>query len=204
MKYKFEFIKDRCFRIFSKIIKEYKYYLILFTVFFVIAFATGILTARKYSNDLTADNFINQSIVEFLKKEKGVFSLFFSYYFWFLLISFFTYLFTKNILLNVLEIIFFMLLSYIIGFDLCVFIYAFGVVGIIFGIVVYGVFIVLTALTYILILSIVTKKLKQQTHTCSDIVEMRKIFWCLIILAGVMLFINCILLSILHIFVIID
>lgn len=206
MNCKCEIIKNNICRYLSKIFSELKYYLIIFAIFFTLAFVTGILTAAKYSSDITYDNFLNQTILEFLKKEKGIFSLFLSYYFWFFLLSIFVILFTKNIFFSILETLIFMLFSYIVGFDLSVFIYSFGLVGIIFGIFIYGLLMILVAITFIIIISIATKKMKCKNVYCSceERKELRKIYFVFLILGLMFLYLICILLSILHIFVIIE
>lgn len=199
-------VKDRLCNTFVKLIKDLKYYIILFLIFFIIAFITGFLTASKYSSGLSYSNFINEKIVEFLKKEKSTLSLFLSYYFWILLLSLFTICFTKNLFLNILEIISFMLYSYIIGFDLCVFIYSFGIIGFVFGVFIYAVLMILTMLTYLFILAIATKILKNKSVCIGkgNIKDIRKTYFLLLLLQCFILFLLCILFSILHIFVIID
>lgn len=203
---KLSLIKDRLLGGFCKILNELKYYLIIFTIFFIIAFVTGILSASKYSQDITAENLINETLLEFLKKEKGVFSLFFSYYFWFFTLSLFIILFTKNLFINILEVIALMLLAYIIGFDLCVIFFSFGLVGIIFSIFIYGILMLFVCMTLIFILSFATKLLKNKVNclVSRDKRGLKSVYLTFLILQFVILYVLCILLSILHIFVIID
>ena len=204
MKYGYEVLKDKIYRFSVKLIKEYKYYLIIFSIFFLLAFVTGIFTALKYSMDLSVDNFINKALLEFLKHEKGFWGLFFSYYIWLLLICVFVIFFTKNVLCNIMEILAFMLFSYIIGFDLIVMFFSFGIVGIIFAVCIYGLLMLMICLTVILLLSIATKNMKNKCTDVRACSEISKLYLLLCVAQGVFLLLFCILLSILHIFVIIE
>lgn len=203
---KFCVIKDRCFRSLKELIIRYKYYIIIYSILFVIVFATGIFTALKYSKDLSPDNFINKTMLEFLKKEKGVFSLFLSYYFWFFLLSFIAMFFTVNVFINIIEILASLLLVYIIGFDLCVMFFSFGIVGIIFSIFVYGLIMMLSFICFIFIISISTRLLKSGNYVCSrsEKKEILKTYLFFLIILTILLYLLCMTLTILHIFVIID
>lgn len=205
MRYK-GFLKDRLFSIAKDILINLKYYLIIVALIFTISFVTGIFTAYKYAGDITAENFIHQSLLSFLKNDKSIFSLFLSYYFWFVIFSILVIFFTKNVFINIIEIVALMLCGYIIGFDLVVFVLSFGFVGIFFGIFIYGILMILNCALVVVILSIATKNMKEKI-SCNSIQDRRNLimtYLCLLILSAIILFLFCILLSILHIFVIID
>lgn len=204
MRNKCEVFKTNFYRFLSRLVKEYKYYIITFTIFFIIAFVTGIFSAAKYSSDLTEDNFINGVLLEFLKKEKGFWGLFFSYFIWAFVLSVFAILFTNNILCNIIETLGFMLFSYIIGFDLTVMFFSFGIVGIIFSILVYGLIIVIVSFTIILIFSIATKNMRTQCFSRCGQKEIIKLYLFLMGFQVFLLIVFCIMLSFLHIFIIIE
>ena len=204
MRKKCEVFKTNFYRFLSRLVREYKYYIIAFTIFFLVAFSTGIFSAAKYSSDLTEDNFINSALLEFLKKEKGFWGLFFSYFIWVFILSVFAILFTNNILCNILETLGFMLFSYIIGFDLAVMFFSFGIVGIIFSIFAYGFIMVIVSFTIILIFSIATKNMRTQCFSRCSQKEILKLYLFIVGFQLFLLIIFCIMLSFLHIFIIIE
>lgn len=204
MNCKYDLFKHNLNCYFKKIFLNIRGYFLLYLLLFIIAFITGIFTASRYIDDISYDNMLCTMLIDFLKRDKGIFSLFFSYSIWYLTFILFIVFFNKNIFCGIVNVVVLFFFSYIIGFDLCVIIVSFGLTGIIFGVFVYGLFSILAFLSLIIIISLSFKRFRLKYSLCG---EERKELMCNYILFAVLglasILLACILLSIMHIFVII-
>lgn len=190
----------------SKLLRYYKNYLLVFFILFLISFITGLLTASKYTDDLTCENLINTHLYSFLINDINFISLFLILSILLLLFCLFVILLTRNKFFIILNYLFFMLFSYIFGFDLCVIITCLGLAGIILGIAIWGVFNLFIFIMIMLILSIACKRVKEKNCSAQTFNNgtYRKIYFLLILIILILIFLMCILFSLIHIFVIVE
>lgn len=206
MKEKWCRIKYTIFGEASKLFALYKYYLLVFFIFFLIAFITGIMTCSHYSADITTDNIINVYLLGYLKKDSSYLSFFLMLSVYFLIFSLFIVIFTRNQFISIVQCVIFILFSYILGFDTCVIIITLGLSGIIFGILVYALLSILIIINIIILMSIACKRLKDRKKSCQTFEHSQyvKLYILFIIIGEILLFLLSILFGIIHIFVIVD
>lgn len=188
-----------------KLWSEYKIYILVLSVFFLIGFVTGILTCSGYSKDLSPDNIINIYLLDFLKRDLNWISLFLIISIYFILLCFLTVMFVRNKLMLLIMIIISTLLLYIFGFDLCVLIVCLGLSGIFFGIVFYGIIGLLIYFLYIIMLSIISKSIiskKINDRYCNKVRFKECVIFSLI--GVILIFFMVFFFSVIHIFVIIE
>ena len=119
---------------------NYKFYIIILSVFFLIAFVTGIITCSQYSSDMTCENLINKYLFDFLANEMNWLSYFLIMIVFFTILCWLTLITLRNKLMSIIHIVLLFFMGYIYGFDLCVMIITLGLPGIFFGCVFYGFF----------------------------------------------------------------
>lgn len=199
-------IKSNIVAMASKAWTYYRAYLLAFFVVFLIAFITGIMTCAQYVDSIKTDNLINKYLYEFLTKERRVWSYVLILSIWFVGIVLCEVIFTRNKLVIVIDTLILALLSYITGFDACIVVTTLGLSGIVFGILVQGLLMVTILVLIIFVMAIVSKTvcLKKKTGCCSPLPSV----WqpcCFLMLLGVgIIALYVVLLSIIHIFVIVD
>ena len=205
MREKFLKFKHYFLEFIKRLIKNHKYYIVLFVVLFLISIITGIITCAKFADDLTCENLINIYLYSFLKKDYTFFSLFLILSVFFIIICFFTIFLIKNRFLLFFAILLFVLGAYIFGFDLCVVILCLGLSGIILGIIFWGIGGILLFLSYIMLFSIVIKNnFSKNCAGCYERNSYKKLCFLLVLVGLIILFFMCFFFSIIHIFVIID
>ena len=64
----------------SNFLNTHKISIIILTAVLILGLISGIFTASRYSGDLKLENIPDDNIISFLCREKGSFSLFFSYF----------------------------------------------------------------------------------------------------------------------------
>ena len=133
---------SRCLNYFlrcaSKLFVKYKYYLLVFFVFFFISFMTGIFTCSAYISDISCDNLINGYLLSFLKNDSSYFGFFLVCSLYFLIVSLIFILLTWNIFFIVVDVIILSIMGYVFGFDLCLIVVSLGLAGVVFGIFIMG------------------------------------------------------------------
>ncbi len=205
MQERFYRIKNSISSTASKFIMQYKLYLLVFFVVFLIAFITGISTCAGYASDIECSNLINKYLYSFLCRDLSYISLFLVYSLYFSLLALFIIIFTGNLFFAIIDCILIALASYIFGFDLCVVCLCLGLSGIILGCIVGGILGLLIFFLLILILSIACKRYRDYRRHCYDTGDIKywKIYLSIILLAMLIFFVGCLLFSIIHIFVIV-
>lgn len=189
----------------SKILSYYRWYLLVFFIVFLISFITGASTCTHYIDSITYENLINKYLLEFLSKDKGFWGYVFILSAWFVGICLVVMLFTKNKIFVVIDILILSLCSYIFGFDVTVVILSFGLTGIIFGVLVQFICGLLLLFLLMFLLAYVVKRLFVFRGNCITIDNQWWRVLSLIIIAGIIvIIINTVLLSGIHIFVIVD
>lgn len=206
MKYKFLKIKDYIINITSKFLSCYKVYLLVFFILFLIAFITGVMTCSNYASSIDCDKFINNYLYAFLCRESSYISFFLILSFYFLVLAILFFFVSCNAFFVVVDTIILILSSYILGFDICVMILSLGLSGIIFGVIVFGVLGILVMIVLMALLSITCKRLKERKNSCETLDKKSYIqmFFVLVLLGVTFLFLFSLLLSIIHIFVIVE
>ena len=206
MKYKFIKAKDIILNSASKLFVFYKNYLLVFFILFLIAFITGIMTCSHYASSIDCEKLINSYLYSFLCRDSSYMSFFLILSVYFIIIAVLFFFITNNVFLVVVDIVVLILTSYILGFDLCVIIISLGLSGVIFGILIFGLFGILVVSILICILSISCKRIKERRRSCESFEKSvyMKLFFVFLLLGVAFLFLLCILLSIIHIFVIVE
>ena len=206
MKERFNRVKYSILSNASKLIGIYKYYLLVFFIVFLICFITGIMTCVHYASDISCENLINTYLLSYLKKNSSYLTFFLMQGLFYLLISLWFIIFTRNIFFEIVNYVIIIFSSYIFGFDVCIIIITLGLSGVVFGVLIYGVLGILTIFTLLFILSIACKRIRDrkkmcQTHEYSDY---KKLYLIFVFLGLLILFVLSILFGIIHIFVIVD
>ena len=206
MKSKFYKMRTSLLHETNKLFKYYRGYLFLLFVIFLICFITGIMTCSKYSSSVTHEHLINKYLSFYLTKESTYVGFFLTLSAYFLIINLFVILFTRNMIVAVIDVVIFALLSYIVGFDICIIIFNFGVAGVLFGILVLGLFQLVILLIIMLIISIAIKRIREFKKSCEGMPKTYFIkVYCLLLSVGVIvIFLMSILFGVIHIFVIVD
>lgn len=204
MEGKFERIKNNVMSLASRFVKCYKGYLLVFFIVFLIGFLTGIFTCSSYVEDLTCENLINTCLYSFLQNEMTFFSYFLTLSIFFIIICTFTIFLVRNKFMIAINVILLFLLSYIFGFDLCIVIMCLGLSGIIFGVLFYGLLWLVIFIFYMCIMSIFCKKAISKERCVETFKSMFLSALYFILLSLIVLFVSCLLFSIIHIFVIVD
>ena len=189
-----------------KFLKNYKTYLIIFSIVFLIGIITGILTCMEYSADVTCENLINKYLYNFLINEVNFFSLFLSMGIMLVIVVCLVGILTRNKFFVILDGILLSLMAYVYGFDLCIICNCLGLSGVIFGILFWGVLGVCIFALIIIIFSIACKRVRDYKNSCKSFSnsDYFKLYICITILTLVVLLVMCILFSIIHIFVIVE
>ena len=182
---------------------EYKVYIIIFSILFLLAFTTGILTCSKYSDIIEVDRLIDKYLLNFLKLEINFFTYFIYLTVFYLLYALFVIFLTRNKFFIVVDVIIFLLLSYILGFDLFIIISSLGLAGIICGILFRAILGIVLFYLIILIIAVAIKRYKMRCY-CVTHKEIYKAYFILILFGIVTIFLFAIMFSVIHIFVIID
>lgn len=190
----------------SKLLKLYSSYLLVFFVFMLIGFITGILTASKYSELIECEHLINKYLYRFLLNDINFLSYFFSVSIILLIIFICIICFTRNKFCIGLNFLLTLIISYIFGFDLYVVFISLGFAGIVLGIIVYSFIGFSIFILIIFIQSFVCKNCIDSKKSCLILSksDCRKVYLICIFLSFLMIFIWSILFSTIHIFVIVD
>ena len=198
--------KNYFYQCIIKLLKQYKYYLLVFFLLFLISFITGILTCSNYASDISCDNLINKYLLSYLTKERSYLSFFLMMGVWFLLIALFFVCFTCNAFMSVVDTIILSLISYILGFDVCVITVCLGLAGVIFGILVYAMIGILIMILLVVIMSLATRRLRERRLSCDNVSSGQyiKLYIAFIVLAEIMLFVMSVIMGVIHIFVIVE
>ena len=205
MKRRIQEIKQSFIAFFVKVIKNYRKFLIIWGILFLIAFITGIFTASEYSKDLTCENLINIYLYGLLKRETTYFSFFLTMAIYYIFLSLYVYFTTKNRLMVIINTIIIMLASYIYGFDLFVIFVCLGLSGIIIGFITLGIMGLCVAFLFLLMYSIIVKNnLNKSCESREDKLQVFKVSLLLISLSVLILFLISLVFSIIHIFVIVE
>lgn len=199
-------IKNLIFTYANKLLRFCGRYLFVLFVFFLIGFITGIMTSSRYVSDISCDNLINKYLCAFLKKESKYISFFLILSVYYLIVSLFIIIFTRNRFFVVLNVILLTLLSYIFGFDLCIIVTCLGLSGVILGVVFWGLLGVIVFVTLMIITAIACRRCKDRRSACqsfdnSGYIRMYLLF---VVIGLIVLFLMVLLFSIIHIFVIVD
>ena len=141
----------------SKLMGVFKYYLLVFFIFFLIAFVTGVMTCTKYASSVSCDNLINKYLLSYLTKDSSYLTFFLMMSVYYLLITIFSIIFTRNIFVVILDGVVLLLISYILGFDCCIVIVSLGLSGVIFGILVYALLGILSLMAMIFVFCLANK-----------------------------------------------
>lgn len=191
---------------FKRLVYEYRYYLIALGLVFLISFITGILTCINYSASISCDKLINTYLLSYLKKDTSYLSYFLMLGLCLLIICIFVILCTQNLFVIILDGLMLSILSYILGFDVCVVIISLGLSGVIFGVLIYGFFQILIVFNVILIMSIAIKRCRTKKKNCDAVSnsEYIKLYLIFVIITLIIIFLHSILFGIIHIFVIVD
>ena len=188
------------------IINNHKGWLISFGIVFLIAIITGIMTTINYLDIVTYENLINKYLMELLAGKRSYVSFFLLMSFWFLITVSFIITFTKNIFFVVVDFILLAILSYILGFDICIIVMTIGLAGVIYGVLILGVLSILIFSVIIIISSIVCKKYFTTKNACSNENNRQylAVFLCFVVLGCAIIFVMSFLFSSIRIFVIVE
>ena len=183
---------------------QYKVYLLVFFVIFLISFVTGICTCAGYSADIDCSNLINKYLYSFLCRNISWFSLFLIYSVYFCLLSLFIVFLTRNLFFTIIDGAILALLSYIFGFDVCIICVCLGLSGVLLGIIIGGVLGLIIFSLIMLLISIACKRYREYHRNCID---NNTKYWAIylgIVVVGILVFfIGCLFFSIIHLFVIV-
>lgn len=206
MNEKFCRIKNSVLGSVSRFLLYYSKYLITFSVILLICFVTGIMVCSHYTSIISVENFIDKYMLSFLRCDSNLIGFFLIHGAFFLAISLGVILLTRNAVFVIIDAIAYAIISYIFGFDVCLFIVCLGMSGVIFGILIYGIFGLLILLLLGLIMAVAIKRIRGKKQVCEtyDKNGYLKIFTTLLFLGCVLIFLMALLLSIIHIFVIVD
>lgn len=206
MKTKFSRIKYSFFNWISRFLICYRSYLLVFFIIFLIAFITGIMTCSHYSSSITCEHLINKYLYDFLTKESTFISYFLKLSAYYIILFLCIIFLSKNLFMIIVNCFLIFFMSYIYGFDLCIIILSLGLSGVIFGILILGVLGVFLFLTFLLIISIATKRYFVNKKSCDGVQSgsYLRLYLMLIIVSEIILFVMCLLFSIIHIFVIVE
>lgn len=204
MEGKFGRIKNYFFSSAGRFFKYYKKYLLVFFIDFLFGACTGIFTASGYSSDLAIDNLINNYLYSFLSNEMSFFSYYLTLLIFLILIFSFSMFLVRNKFMVCVNIFLLFIMSYIFGFDLCVIVVCLGLSGIIFGVLFYGMLGIVVFSLYICIMSISSKNAIAKDKCNNSFKEIINENMPFILMAIVVLFLLCLLFSIIHIFVIVE
>jgi len=189
----------------KKLWSEYKVYVLLLSVFFLIGFITGILTCSGFSKDLSCDNIINIYLLDFLKRDLNWLSLFLILSIFFVLLIVLSTIFIRNKTMIVITTLIFMIFLYIWGFDLYVMIVCLGIAGIIFGILFYGVIGIFVFFLYAIFLAIIFKAVITKRINDKQFVSVKfKMCFLFCILTVILIFFMVFFFSVIHIFIIVE
>lgn len=184
---------------------NYKVYIITLSVFFLIAFVTGIITCSQYSSDMTCENLINKYLFDFLANEMNWLSYFLIMIVFFTILCWLTLITLRNKLMSIIHIVLLFFMGYIYGFDLCVMIITLGLPGIFFGCVFYGFFGLVLFLLHITLIALFLKNIY-----CKDVYQkviirsLCKSTLVINLLGVFILFLSVFFFNVIHIFVIIE
>lgn len=194
----------------KNILKEffYHHYKILIILAFVGLFgiATGILTASKYSSKLELNNISNETFVKFLKNNTGIWSLFFSYFLRFSIISaiaIFINIKPFCIGFNIITLCFW---CYINAFDFTIVILLYGLAGILCTLIILVPFFIVLLFIYLVISSIAIKNniLKHKFgKNCSYTYSPLKLYLLLLGIATIVLIIQSLIMPTIRIWIIV-
>ena len=189
----------------KKMLSRYKFCLPIMFSIFLIGLITGIMTCSGYSSDLTCENLINKYLFDFLTRECNFFTLFLILAVFFLILSIATILLVKSKILVVITNILLFFLAYMFGFDLFIIIVCLGLAGIVLGILTYLFFGIIMFISYILILSVISRRLWDKSicdnNTSKDDLKLMILF---IVIGIIALFCLSFFFSLIHIFVIVE
>ena len=111
-------LKNNINRFASRFWFEYKYYLLVFFIIYLVGFLTGIFTCTSYIKDVSIDNLINKYLYNFIANNTTFFSYFLTLSVYFVIIFLFTFLCVKNKFMTIVNVVLLALMSYIFGFDI--------------------------------------------------------------------------------------
>ena len=206
MKEYFERLKGILSNIIFKFFSCYKIYMLVFFVVFLIGFITGIMTSASYASSIDCEHLINSYLYNFLIRESTMFGLFLTLAIYLCIVFVLMITLSKNMFLIVIDSILLFLMAYIYGFDLCIIIVTLGVAGVFFGILIWGLLGVLLFFILISLLSLICSKVREEKRSCSSNEKSYyvKAYIVFLIISLFVLFLMCILFSIIHIFVIVE
>lgn len=186
--------------------KEYNKILIILAFASLFAIIVGILTASKYSSKLELSNISNETFIKFLKNDTGVWSLFFSYFINFLIVSVIAIFLNIKpfcICFNIIAICFW---CYLNAFDFTIVILLFGLSGILCSILLLIPFFLIVLFICLLISSIAIKNNLQRNKfgkKCNYVFSPLKLYVVLISIATIILILQCNLMPTIRIWIIV-
>lgn len=203
MKPVFYKIKNLSYSQIARVLRVYRWYLIIFFGLFLLGYITGIFTAGRYSGDLSCENLINTYLYNLLTKDTKTITYFIIISVYFLIVSLFFIIFTRNKFMIVIDAILLLLIGYVAGFDICVIFICLGLSGIVLGFISYGVLGLLFFANLCLILSLSSKM-----AMCKSNMEIRdkgffKFCFLLILVGIIYIFLISFIFSLIHLFVIV-
>lgn len=181
----------------------FKLILCLSFLLLVFGFVLGIVVANKYSANLEFDNLLDSGLVDFVKGDKSVVGLFFSY-----LLSFsvcFCLIAFVNIKpwLNTAAFLVLFARGYTVGFDVAVLVFAFGFAGVVNAVLVVLPLELLVWCVFVVLTSFSVKKCKTQNkYGCSN-VSYAKVYWLLFGVGCFVLLVKCLVLPVMRITIIV-
>lgn len=187
----------------ARLLKEYRWYLIIFFGLFLLGYITGIFTAGRYSGDLSCENLINTYLYSLLTKDTKTITYFIIISVYFLVVSLFFIIFTRNKFMIVIDAILLLLIGYVAGFDICIIFICLGLSGIVLGFISYGVIGLLFFANLCLILSISSKMAMCKSNTEIRNKGFFKFCFVLILIGALYIFLISFIFSLIHLFVIV-
>ncbi len=188
--------------------KCYNKIIIILCFISLLAILTGVLTAAKYSGSIEIDNLSNSTLINFLKRETGVWPLFFKYLLNFLIICGIAIFLNIKPFCITFNIIVLCVYCYLNAFDITVIIISFSLSGILNAIFILIPFFLIILYIYLIISAIAIKNniLRNkfgkscEYFLCSPL----KIYTFLILIVVILYMIQCNIMPIIHATIIID
>lgn len=122
---------------FKNFFSRYKTQILVFSILFVLAFVIGILVASKFGEDLEFERMANQYFFRLISLELNIWSYFLISLIFFFLGFVFGFLLCSNIFIVIINFIFIFIIGYLLGFDTVVCLLNFTFISRIFFILFY-------------------------------------------------------------------
>ena len=189
---------------------QYKIVILFSALMLILGLALGIYTTLKYSGEIELSNLSDIGFVEFLKGDKGVVGLFFSYMFKFLFcISIIIYLNFKPIL-SVCSYLLLIVRGYLIGFDLTAIILLYGFAGVLNVLIVIIPFELIVCMVLIAATAIATnrnfnlKRFGESSYCSRGCFNCSKTYLLLVVIGVLALLFRCLLMPLIRVTIIVN